>query len=212
MLKKIFSKLKKYQQKEEKIDFVKFHKKYLSVSFLDDNINKKVLYCIARDNKYIYITKEQLQRLEAMLEKKNKEEKVLQLTAELNNKGIAEEKKGNINSAIKFYEENIKIGGAATHSYERLMILYRKQKKYDNEISIIKIAIKTFSKENKRLYLNKLSKTKNKEEQEKIKEGFEKQKIIIGENGWIIFNPYSIKKYEDRLEKTVALKNKLLKE
>lgn len=69
----------------------------------------------------------------------------LQQTADNNNKGIAFEKEGNITSAIEVYEENLKIGYPATHSYIRLMILYRKEKKYEDEIRVIKKAIDLFS-------------------------------------------------------------------
>lgn len=77
-------------------------------------------------------------------------------TCELNNIGIAQEKSGDIENAIKTYEENVKLKGKATHSYERLMILYRKAKDYKNEIRVIKIAIKVFPKEQK--YKDRLDK------------------------------------------------------
>lgn len=81
---------------------------------------------------------------EKLAEYKNTGSK-LQQTADNNNKGIAFEKEGNITSAIEVYEENLKIGYPATHSYIRLMILYRKEKKYEDEIRVIKKAIELFS-------------------------------------------------------------------
>lgn len=62
-------------------------------------------------------------------------------TAAANNKGIALEKKGDIDGAIAVYEENVSRGYPAAHSYQRLMILYRKRGDYDNEIRVIKAAI-----------------------------------------------------------------------
>lgn len=69
----------------------------------------------------------------------------LEKCAELNNKGIQLEKNGKIDEAIQVYETNID-GDCyhATHSFDRLMVLYRKRKDYVNEIRVIKKAIKIF--------------------------------------------------------------------
>lgn len=63
-------------------------------------------------------------------------------TARRNSEGIAFEKAGRIDKAIKVYEENIAAGHHARHSYNRLMIIYRKQKQYDNELRIALLANK----------------------------------------------------------------------
>lgn len=72
-------------------------------------------------------------------------EKQLSDTAKNNNKGIAYEKEGNIKSAIRIYEKNLEIGYPATHSYSRLMIIYHKEKRFDDEIRVIRKAIEVFS-------------------------------------------------------------------
>lgn len=54
------------------------------------------------------------------------------------------ESQGDINSAIDLYELNIKEGFTEIVSYERLMELYEKQKKYDDEIRVITKAIEVF--------------------------------------------------------------------
>lgn len=71
-------------------------------------------------------------------------DEALQKCADLNNKGIAFEKAGDIDEAIKCYEENIADGCKGHHSYSRLVIIYRKQKKYDDEIRVINRAIEIF--------------------------------------------------------------------
>ena len=71
----------------------------------------------------------------------------LEETASNNNNGILAEKEGRIDDAIRIYENSILDEYPATHSYDRLMILYRKRKDYDNEIRVIKIAIRVFEKE-----------------------------------------------------------------
>ncbi|AWI05166.1 hypothetical protein [Clostridium drakei] len=54
------------------------------------------------------------------------------------------ENKGNINSAIDLYELNIKEGFTGIVPYERLMELYEKQQKYDDEIRVINKVIEIF--------------------------------------------------------------------
>lgn len=63
-----------------------------------------------------------------------------------NNDGIAFEKGGGIEEAIKVYEENIELGFPAMHSYTRLMIIYRRLKDYDNEQRVIRRAIEVYEK------------------------------------------------------------------
>ena len=67
------------------------------------------------------------------------------------------EKEGNIEAAIKKYESNIFDGCyQARHSFDRLIILYRKEKDYNNEIRVIKRAIEVFPGETK--YTERLQK------------------------------------------------------
>lgn len=65
-------------------------------------------------------------------------DKLLIETARLNNEGIAFEKEGKIDEAIETYEKNISLGFKATHSFDRLRILYRKRKDYENMARVIK--------------------------------------------------------------------------
>lgn len=94
----------------------------------------------------------------AMLKKKNDYDrfsKALSETASNNNIGIDFEKKGNIYGAIEMYEKNIDIAYPALHSYERLMILYRKEKRYNEEIRVIEKAIKDFPVKSHKTYILK---------------------------------------------------------
>ena len=61
----------------------------------------------------------------------------LQKTAFLNNIGISYEKEGLIDKAIETYEECAKVGYKASHCYDRLRILYKKRKDFDNMNRII---------------------------------------------------------------------------
>ncbi len=68
--------------------------------------------------------------------------KKLKACARINNKGTSYEKQGKIKLAIKTYEKNIE-GDCypATHSFDRLMVLYRKAKDYQNELRVCEKAI-----------------------------------------------------------------------
>ncbi len=68
----------------------------------------------------------------------------LKRTVELNNIGIAAEKDGRIEDAIKAYEENITIGHTATHSYDRLIVLYKRLKRTDDLKRVIFRKIEVF--------------------------------------------------------------------
>jgi hypothetical protein len=56
-----------------------------------------------------------------------------------------EEEKGNLEKAIAYYEAVIKDGVADEIPYNRLMILFRKQKKLKDELRVINKGIKVFS-------------------------------------------------------------------
>lgn len=64
---------------------------------------------------------------------------------EANKKAMAFEKSGNIEKAIELYEESINYNFDGNSPYDRLAILYRKQKDYKNEIRVLNKAIDVFS-------------------------------------------------------------------
>jgi tetratricopeptide (TPR) repeat protein len=95
----------------------------------------------------IEIPNEEIEKWESESKKRAVAEELLSKTAERNNLGIAAEKNGEIEKAIEYYEQNIKDGYPAIHSFSRLMILYHKRKQYQEEIRVIDIAIELFSKD-----------------------------------------------------------------
>jgi DNA-binding SARP family transcriptional activator len=58
----------------------------------------------------------------------------------------AEAEKTDLSAAIKIYSHILEKDPLQTHAYDRLMILYRKEKNYKKELSIINSGIKTFEK------------------------------------------------------------------
>ena len=99
------------------------------------------------DRKYIVVKKDKWQ--EAVAENTRREEcgRELAITAELNNQGIALEKDGKIDEAIDIYEQNVSRKCNARHSYDRLLVLYKKKKDDVNELRIAKIAASLFPNE-----------------------------------------------------------------
>lgn len=88
-----------------------------------------------------------------------------------NSKAREFEAQGNINRAIDLYELNINEGFTETVSYERLMKLYEKQQKYDDEIRVINKAIEVF----KDLWKDKIDKQS---EMEMFTSRLEKIKVL----------------------------------
>lgn len=136
----------------------------------------------------------------------------IQNCADLNNQGIEQEKRGEIDLAISTYERNVSMGYAATHAYERLMIIYRKRKDYDNEIRVITKAISIFSDENERRA--KAAIERNPTKTKEIIYGLKTCTAVYGDNvnfagvKMICFSPYNVNKYKKRLEKAKQLKQK----
>lgn len=132
---------------------------------------------------------------------------ILDIMVDRNNKGIELEKKGDIENAIKLYEQNVADEFFGTYPYDRLAIIYRKRKRFDDEIRILKRKISIFEKINQeRLhhFLEHCSKDCPKELIEKAK-SFKQIRDIKGR---VIFNPYPSDDYQKRLEKVKISKEK----
>jgi hypothetical protein len=71
----------------------------------------------------------------------------LALKVEERNRAASEaEENDDINKAIRFYEQNIREDYADKFAFERLMIIYRKHKEYENELRVIQRGIEVFQK------------------------------------------------------------------
>lgn len=120
------------------------------------------VFCIISDaefegKKEIAIPTARLQEIETALKADKELSESISRCAERNNKGMQLEKTGDIEGAIAMYEANISDTYPATHSYDRLMVLYRKNRDYDNELRIIKSAIERFTSFNHDRYAKDIS-------------------------------------------------------
>lgn len=124
-------------------------------------------------------------------------------SSRLINIGIDLEKEGMIDEAIKIYEKSIIPKLPLKHPYERLAILYRKKKDYENEIRIIKTAIDVFMKENERRANRTIDEDNSIYNQ--IMQALETNESIKYEDGKWAFVQYDVMSYITRLEKAKSL-------
>lgn len=116
--------------------------------FFPYQLKVDLLKASLRGEKKYNISEKDYQVILANKEEYNKSMQVMSKCYELSDLGKEQEKNGNIDLAIETYEENIKSCHIqAHHSYDRLMILYRKRKDYQNEIRVIDAALKVFKRE-----------------------------------------------------------------
>lgn len=101
------------------------------------------------ESKWFTVKTTVLKEWEKKLAAYKDDEKNLHQTVTNNNDGIAFEKQGDIASAIEVYENNLRIEYPASHSYNRLMIIYHKEKRYEDEARVIKKAIEIFSSDSR---------------------------------------------------------------
>ena len=149
-----------------------------------------------------HLEKSRFETLKQKQEKEFKEiaqQEVLNENSRLIKLGIDLEKEGMINEAIAVYEKAIIPQLPATHPYDRLMILYRKKKDYDNEIRIIKIAISVFMKENERRAGRAIEDDSSLYNQ--VMQALETNENIRYEDGKWAFVQYDVMEYITRLEK-----------
>lgn len=117
-----------------------------------------------------------------------------------------EEKKGMIKEAITHYEEVVSMEVPVKLPYDRLPILYRRFKNYEDEIRVLNTAIKVFTKENERraTYAIKLGYV----DFTKAMQALETNECIRDEKGIILLSIYDINSYYDRLKKAKNLSDK----
>jgi len=85
---------------------------------------------------------------ESEAEVKNRENiKIPNDPVERNLQGKEFEKAGEIEKAIELYEKNVEEKFEGNHPYDRLAIIYRKRREYQEEIRVLNQAISVFEKE-----------------------------------------------------------------
>ena len=131
------------------------------MKMLLSDINK-MLACISEDvfnrsqdalwrgKDYVEVSDSEYREMMLRYERKQQDDKRLSECVELNNEGLSYEKNGDVESAINAYERNICPGcWPARHSFDRLLVLYRKKKDYGSERRVCLRAVDEFPEEEK---------------------------------------------------------------
>lgn len=107
---------------------------------------------LAKDNPFIKLTQlSQVERSIAELEREFIHAQYRE-AAEGNNRGQALEKEGNVDEAIQEYERLLADRVHTPFTYRRLAIIYSKRKKKDDELRVLRAAIKNLPVESKTHY------------------------------------------------------------
>lgn len=180
-------------------DIVEFRQMYgmllpesLKDDFFDLTIGKKQL---------VYVDETLLATLRDAKEIRDAEEALLGRTVDRNSKGIIAERSGDIDTAIKLYEENIADGYPATHSYSRLAIIYRKLERFEDELRILDRTIDVYSKENDRRFYLACKMTSDQTILENLQIARETCSQYKNPCSWISYFPYPIFKIIHNREK-----------
>ena len=97
-------------------------------------------------------------------------------------------------SAIELYNQILKKDPLQKNAYDRLMIIYRQEKNYKKELSVINSGIKTFEK----FYKTALGKPSKKisDISEKLNKAFQ----LVDKKGNSLYNPEPIDRWQKRKE------------
>ena len=109
--------------------------------------------------------------------------------------GADEEAKGNLDLAAKHYEAAIKDERPDELPFNRLMIIYRKQKRFKDELRVIKKGIKMFED----FYKQSSSKSRGKKVVD-LSEAFMKGTGLKDRKGNLAYRPEPIAKWMKRME------------
>jgi tetratricopeptide (TPR) repeat protein len=108
-----------------------------------------------------------------------------------NQSGTMAEANGDIDQAIKVYEKNIKKEIADSFPFDRLMVIYRKQKRYKDELRVINRGIEVFNNQLERQQQQLLSHSKNKKQLQKLSDIFGKKTGLAGKKNSYVPAPVS---------------------
>jgi tetratricopeptide (TPR) repeat protein len=121
-------------------------------------------------------------------------------TADRNEAAREAESNEEVDKAIKLYEENIKEAFPDPYAFDRLMVLYRKQKKYKDELRVINRAIKVFTDDYARHRKGMLSEAKNKKQVQALSNAIMKKSGLTDKKGNETYIPEPIGKWMKRKE------------
>jgi hypothetical protein len=116
-----------------------------------------------------------------------------------NNQSAAEaEANGDIKRAISLYEKNIKKGLADSFPFDRLLVIYRKQKRYKDELRVINKGIEVFSQQIEKQQQQLLKKSTNKNQLKRLSTLFGKKVGLVNKKGDDMYVPAPVSRWLKR--------------
>jgi hypothetical protein len=122
--------------------------------------------------------------------------------------GAAAEAEGNTKRAIELYESSIKKGIADPFPFDRLLVLYRKQRKYKDELRVILRGIEVFNEQLEEQQRLLLKRTKNANVLKRLSKAFGKSSGLTDKKGNHKYLPGPLSKWlrrkklvEEKLER-----------
>ena len=129
-----------------------------------------------------------------------KDDEIAKRTADRNEEGRQAEQNEDTEAAIKLYEENIKEGYPEPFAFDRLMILYRKLKRYKDELRVIKRGIKVFTEANEKRRKGMFQAARSKRQVHALSEELMKKTGLADKKGNEIYLPEPLGKWTKRKE------------
>lgn len=187
------------------------------LGFLEKNISRKLsnfndikatVNAIAHPNKIrldIWVTSDEYEQIKPLEDIYKDIQKNDSKISKLIDKASKFEDDKNIDKAIEYYEKAIALNSDGNYPYDRLAILYRKNKDYDNEIRVLNKAIEVFE------LLGKISQRGDiYPKLDKFKERLSKSELLKEKSILKQTNVKSTKKSNDKIvhTKKTTIKNK----
>jgi hypothetical protein len=119
-------------------------------------------------------------------------------TADRNAEAREAESNEDIETAIRLYEQNIKEGYPDPYAFDRLMILYRKQKQYRDELRVINRGIKVFTELNERHRKQMMAEARNKKQVRELSEALMQKVGLKDKKGKDTYLPEPIGRWMKR--------------
>lgn len=115
---------------------------------------------------------------------------------------------GDMERAIRLYEKNIKRKIADSLPFQRLMVIYRKQKRYKDELRVINKGIEVFTGQVEKEQQRMMKRIKNKSQLKRLSTVFGKRTGLMNKKGNDLYLPAPVDRWLKRKE---TVENKLKK-
>lgn len=134
-----------WSRKIKGYDIDTFYETYrygLVLSTIGEDILGRLTDAKVKGERKVYLTDAEMAELSRACEEYLSEDRRLFKATELNNLGIEAERAGDVGKAVSLYEQNILPGSYfTTHPYRRLCVIYRRQKRPEDEKRVITSAL-----------------------------------------------------------------------